>query len=299
MAERTVELDFDVDLRETSFGHKSMFIGNDERAPGLWWPTHTPDGLGTLHLTYAGDPNRIRGEAWGPGAQWLLHQTPDLLGVDDRPETFQPPPGKVADLLSHRRRPIRFGRTGRVFEALLPSILGQKVQTQMAVRSLRGIVRRFGESAPGPVDLTAFPSADRIAELGYHEFHRFHVERKRADTIIRAARAASRLEQVSDRSPTEVDARLRSIRGIGAWTSGWVRWIALGDADAIPIGDFHIPNNVAWALAGEERATDQRMLELLAPYEGHRGRVVRLVKSSGTAAPRYGPRLSFMEIAGF
>ena len=299
MAERVVDLDFDIDLRDSAFGHKSMFIGNDQRAPGLWWPTHTPDGLGTLHLTYAGGRNRVRAEAWGPGRQWLLEQTPGLLGVDDHPEQFRPPPGPVADLLARRRRPLRFGRTNRVFEALLPSILGQKVQTQMAVRSLRATVKRFGDPAPGPVRLTTFPAAERIAGLGYHEFHRFHVERKRADTIIRAARAADRLEQVIDQTPAQADSRLRSIRGIGPWTSGWVRWIALGDADAIPIGDFHLPNTVAWALAGEERATDERMLELLTPYEGHRGRVVRLVKTSGQAAPRYGHRLSFMEIGGY
>ncbi|MCP5025317.1 MAG: DNA-3-methyladenine glycosylase 2 family protein [Actinomycetia bacterium] len=299
MSQRTVDLDFDVDLRDAAFGHKAMFIGNHWRDPGLWWPTQTPDGGGTLHFTYAGTQRRIRAEAWGPGAHWLLEHAPAVLGVDDHPETFRPGPGPVADLLNRRNRPIRFGRTGRVFEALLPSILGQKVQTEMAVRSLRGIVRRFGEPAPGPVELTMFPTAERLAEIGYHELHRFHVERKRADTIIRAAKAAQRLEETGDRTTEQIDARLRSIRGIGPWTSGWVRWIALGDADAIPIGDFHLPNSVAWTLAGEARATDERMLELLEPYQGHRGRVVRLIKTSGAHAPRYGPRLSFMEIAGF
>jgi hypothetical protein len=32
------------------------------------------------------------------------------------------------------------------------------------------------------------------------------------------------------------------------------------------------------------------MLELLEPYAGHRGRVIRLVGVSGEKAPRYGPR---------
>ena len=64
------------------------------------------------------------------------------------------------------------------------------------------------------------------------------------------------------------------------------------------VGDFHLPNLVAWLLAGEPRGTDERMLELLAPYEGHRGRVQRLLEASGTHAPRYGPRTEARSIAG-
>jgi hypothetical protein len=56
------------------------------------------------------------------------------------------------------------------------------------------------------------------------------------------------------------------------------------------VGDFNIPNLVAWSLAGEPRADDRRMLELLAPYAGHRGRVVRLLGSAGIKPPRFGPR---------
>ena len=54
---------------------------------------------------------------------------------------------------------------------------------------------------------------------------------------------------------------------------------------------------VAWALAGEPRGTDERMLELLEPYRGQRGRVVRLLELAGIAAPRYGPRLAPRRIA--
>ncbi len=49
---------------------------------------------------------------------------------------------------------------------------------------------------------------------------------------------------------------------------------------------------VAWALAGEARGTDERMLELLEPYRGQRGRVLRLLELAGVRAPRYGPRMA-------
>jgi hypothetical protein len=63
------------------------------------------------------------------------------------------------------------------------------------------------------------------------------------------------------------------------------------------VGDFHLPNLVAWALAGEPRADDVRMLELLEPYRGQRGRVQRLLEASGMQAPRYGPRMAPRRIA--
>lgn len=96
---------------------------------------------------------------------------------------------------------------------------------------------------------------------------------------------------LTSRTPAQVQDRLQHIRGIGPWSAAMVTATAMGDPDAVPVGDFHIPNTVAWHLAGEARATDARMLELLEPYAGHRWRVIRLAKASGSA-PRYGPKLS-------
>ena len=69
--------------------------------------------------------------------------------------------------------------------------------------------------------------------------------------------------------------------------------MALGDADAVSVGDYHLPSLVSWALAGERRGTDERMLELLAPFAGHRGRVIRLLAGAGSSRPdalRMAPR---------
>lgn len=70
-----------------------------------------------------------------------------------------------------------------------------------------------------------------------------------------------------------------------------------GRPDAISLGDFHLPNLVAWVLAGEPRGDDARMVELLAPYAGQRARVIRLLELSGLRAPRYGPRFVGRSIA--
>jgi 3-methyladenine DNA glycosylase/8-oxoguanine DNA glycosylase len=96
----------------------------------------------------------------------------------------------------------------------------------------------------------------------------------------------------------DVYARLRALPLVGQWTAAEVGLRALGDPDAVSVGDFHLGGAVSWALAGEERGTDARMLELLAPYAGHRARVVRLIESAGIHAPRRGPRMAPRSITG-
>jgi 3-methyladenine DNA glycosylase/8-oxoguanine DNA glycosylase len=93
-------------------------------------------------------------------------------------------------------------------------------------------------------------------------------------------------------------ARLRAYPGIGPWTAAEVTLRALGDPDAVSVGDFHLPNVVAFALAGEPRGDDARMLELLEPWRGHRARVVRLLEASGIEAPKFGPRYAASDRRG-
>jgi 3-methyladenine DNA glycosylase/8-oxoguanine DNA glycosylase len=72
--------------------------------------------------------------------------------------------------------------------------------------------------------------------------------------------------------------------------------VSFGDADAVSVGDYHLPSLVAWALAGERKADDARMLELLEPYRGQRGRVQRLLEVSGIYPERRGPRMAPRDI---
>ena len=74
---------------------------------------------------------------------------------------------------------------------------------------------------------------------------------------------------------------------------------AWGDPDAVSVGDYHLPGLVAWALARERRGTDERMLELLEPYRGQRGRVIRLLEVARGPAERHGPRYAGRRIESF
>jgi 3-methyladenine DNA glycosylase/8-oxoguanine DNA glycosylase len=252
-----------------------------------WRTSITPGGPVTLHLQVS--EGSVEAEAWGEGGEWALHQVPDLLGFGDDPAAFKPDLPFLRDL-HMRAEGMRFGATLSVFEVLVPTILGQKVTTRESHRGYRLLVDAYGEPAPGPGRLRLPPAPQALAELPYHDFHPFGIERKRADIIRRVASRAERLEEIVGMSQDDAVRRLMAFDGIGPWTAAFVMATARGDADAVAVGDYHLPNMVAWALAGESRGDDTRMLELLEPYRGHRGRVIRLLKQAGIHAPKYGPR---------
>jgi len=289
-----VSTDAPIDLRLTlaplAHGRGDPTIRFDENA--IWRATRTPSGAATLRLRSA--PGGVEVSAWGPGGEAAVADAADLVGAHDAPERLVAHHRIIADLV--RRRPgLRLPRTNRAFEAVLPAICEQKVTGKEAQAAFRGIVMAFGEPAPGPTDLRLPPAAATLATVPYFRLHPLGLERRRADVVAVVARLAPRLEGAAD---AEVLARLRAVSGIGPWTLAEVGRIAFGDPDAVSIGDYHLPNLVAWALAGEPRADDARMLELLAPYEGQRGRVQRLLEVSGLRAPRYGPRMASRRMAG-
>jgi 3-methyladenine DNA glycosylase/8-oxoguanine DNA glycosylase len=262
-------------------------------AGGVWRAMRTVDGPATLHV--AASPGAALLQAWGLGAGAAIEAAPALIGLLDEPDQFVPHHAILRDLV--RRNPgLRLPRSGRLLEALVPAILEQKVTGVEARRSFRALVARHGEPAPGPVGLRLQPSARTLAALPYPAYHVLGVERRRADVIRAASAMASRIEAAA--SPQDAGRLLRGLAGIGPWTTAEVLRIAWGDPDAFSLGDYHLPNLVAWALAGEARADEARMLHLLEPYRGQRGRVQRLLEASPSLRiPRFGPRMAPRSIA--
>ncbi len=262
----------------------------------IWRAQDTSDGPATLCITRTG--RAASAAAWGPGAHAAVSGVPDLLGARDDPAALVPAHRVVAEWA--RRWPRRrLTATWGIWEHVVPTVCGQKVPGLNARNSWQGILRRWGRIPPGPAPaaLRLPPDPDTVASLAYHEFHRFDVERRRAEAIIEFARRARTLDGVARLDPATARSRLQNVRGIGAWTASIVVLLCHGDPDSVIVGDYQIPSFVTWHLAGERRGDDARMLELLEPYRGQRARVQALAKSAG-APPRHGPRMSLQDLQG-
>ncbi|HXM56648.1 MAG TPA: DNA-3-methyladenine glycosylase 2 family protein [Candidatus Dormibacteraeota bacterium] len=297
-ATRTLRLSRPLDLPATL--HPVRRGGTDPtmrlRAHEVWRATRTPAGPGTERLVpLAGGELLV--EAWGPGAEWLVDRAPALVGELDDDSDFRPDLPLLRDL--HRRhRGLRICRTEAIIEAAVASILEQRVTGVEAMGGWRALVRGLGEPAPGPLPgLVVPPEPARLAEARYPQFHTYGIERGRAETIRRVAAHAAWLEEALDLPLDAARVRFRALPGIGHWTAAEVALVALGDPDAVSVGDYHLPHVVSWALAGERVGSDARMLELLEPYRGHRARVLRLLLAAGIAPPRRGPRLPVRDVA--
>ena len=289
MPHRLISSALPIDLVRTLFplcrgpGDPTMRIGPDE----AWRAMRTPAGPATLHVRSLGYD--IQAEACGAGAGWALDNAPALIGALDDDAGFEPRHDLVAELWRHLRG-VRITRSGAVVHGLIPTILEQKVTGHEARRAYRSMVLATSEPAPGDAGLFLPPDPARIAETPYFTFHPWGVERRRAETVRAVCSQAARLDACASLPIDQAANRLRSVPGIGPWTVAEIARTVFGDTDAVSVGDFHLPNVVCWALAREPRGTDERMLELLEPYRGHRARVQVLLEAGHIGAPAFGPR---------
>ena len=257
-----------------------------ENSGAIWRASRTPYGPSSTRFSQSAEGVTI--ESYGTGAEWAIANAPELLGAKDDPTGFEPK-GKLAEL--ERRHPgIRITRTKAVFEATLRAVCEQLVTGREARKSFDRIVYKFGERAPGPLELWVPPAPEVLAKAAYWEVRPMGVEMKRANTLRAIGRSAKAIEQTSDMVMADAYKRLLFVDGIGPWTAAEVAVIAWGDADAVSVGDYHLKDLITYAFTGEARGTDARMLELLEPFRPHRARVIKLLHAAHIQPPRFGPR---------
>lgn len=221
-------------------------------------------------LVVTGDAGALT--AWG---QWLP--------PDDGAAAFAPSNEKLAQL--HRRLAgLRLLRVPWVFDVACGAVLQQRIAFVDAVKQFGRIAKAFGARVG---EGAAFPDGPTLAKVPLYELQRLGVDAQRARTLHALAKSEAQRPFLSaDTSFDEIVRRLELLPGIGPWTMGMIRGYGLGDSDATIVGDLGLPHLVCWALAGEPRGTDERMLELLEPFRGHRFRVTRLLHAAGISVPR-------------
>lgn len=278
-------------------------VGALQRGPGdptqqragqvIWRCSRTPAGTATVALAPAGDGS-VRAAAWGAGREWALAQVPALCGAHDDARDFDAARHPlVAE--AHRRRPgLRLARTDLVFDAFAQAVIEQKVTVRQAFGAWRRLVTWQGERAPGPTPrpMSAPPTAHGWRSIPSWAWHRAGLEPPQARTLVRAAArpdAVERAARTSDAGGRDAHA-LTFLPGVGPWTAAETRIRALGDPDAVSVGDYHLAHHVGYALTGR-RTDDAGMLDLLEPWRGHRQRVIRLLLAVGAGEPRRAPRL--------
>jgi 3-methyladenine DNA glycosylase/8-oxoguanine DNA glycosylase len=258
-----------------------------------WRGVRTPEGDATLMVDTRPREGRVHAAAWGSGAEWILDSLPALLGAEDDPSGFEPRHQVLADVWRHHRH-WRIGRTGLVMEALVPAIIEQKVTGQEAFAGFRNLVHRWGSRAPGPghdLELWVQPDPDTLRHIPSWEWLKLHIDPARSKAVVMAARVAHAVERTATTSTDEADRALQALPGVGVWTSAEVRQRALGDADAVSFGDYHVAKDIGWALTGTA-FDDEELERFLEPYRPHRGRVQGLVALAGLHRPRLGPRMA-------
>jgi 3-methyladenine DNA glycosylase/8-oxoguanine DNA glycosylase len=240
-----------------------------------------PCGPLTYEAVQRGDEVAVR--VWGPAAtpvgdrEAAIDRARDWIGWRDHGGDLVE---RTADHPALHRAArhvgtVRLSRLPRVQEAVGRAVLGQLVQGVEARRSTAQLAALIGVPAAG--QLWCWPTAVAVGRTPAHALRRCGISLRCATALHRTALDDAPLERVRD-DRDRLDRRLRAIPGIGVWTSAEVRF-ALGDPDAVSVGDYNLPGTVCHALAGatREECTDELMLELLEPYRGQRGRVIRLV----------------------
>lgn len=233
---------------------------------------------GGLVVEACSDPDGVTVTVYGPPGEHdagaALASARGWAGLDDDPGDF----GEV--VAAHPVLRELHGRIGtpllsrlpRVEEALGRAFVHQLVQGREARRSCNEIALRIGTQVDH--DLWSWPSGQALRHTPDWALRRCGVSARTAQGLRAAAVHAGRLEAARS-DWALLDRRMRALPGCGAWTSGTAR-LALGDPDAVPEGDYNLPSLVGHVLAGEP-ADDAGMASLLAPFAGHRGRVLRLL----------------------
>ncbi|WNS41959.1 DNA-3-methyladenine glycosylase [Paenibacillus sp. MMS20-IR301] len=161
-----------------------------------------------------------------------------------------------------------------LFEALCWAILGQQVNLAFAYTLKQRLTAEYGESLEREGQTYyQFPRPEVFAEVQAEELCRLQLTRSKACTVLEVAALIaggelSREDLLALPSPAAAEQRLLEIRGVGPWTSQYVRMRCLRDASSFPVGDVGLQNVVKFLTGLDRKPTPAELLELARPWQG-------------------------------
>lgn len=279
---------------------------------GLTWLSFRPLETGPVTVAIAHPkstvaPDEIHYHIWANGdvvaIETMIERMPRILGIDEAAlagwAAFDELLADTAHLLPHqvvearRKNPgMRLMSTGQLVDELYTVVLEQKVTQHQAQATWRWFADTFGEASPAgePAPKIA-PAPETILQIQSWQWHTGWVQPFLARTLKTVASRATALDRLAKKPLHDISTGLLSLPGIGPWTIAETLQRTHGAADLVSVGDFHLAHHIGEALTGQ-RTNDAGMLELLAPWRGHRQRLVRLIYASGIRFSRFGPRLA-------
>lgn len=222
--------------------------------------------------------------AFGANAPALAEETALCLAQQDHYATFQTPDTGI-QRLHWQLAGLRLLRFPWLYETTCSTILQQRIRTVDAMRAWRRITQRWGAEAP--LGLRAFPPHETLAQIPSFQIEALDIDIKRTRALLKFAQESKFHPLRPDMTFSQLREHLLRIPGIGPWTTESVLGYGAGDPDAAIPGDLHLPHLVCYALAGEPEGSDERMMELLDPFRGHRFRIIRLLYESRLTVPRH------------
>jgi AraC family transcriptional regulator of adaptative response / DNA-3-methyladenine glycosylase II len=192
-------------------------------------------------------------------------------------------------------RTLIAGRTGLriplapgAFEALVWAVIGQQINLPFAIQLRRALTRLAGEPIGG--GRYAHPSPERIAELDPTKLTALRFSRSKAEYLIGVAQAVctGRLDLLSltRGSALVAERTLRSIRGLGPWTTHYTLMRGFGLGDCVPVGDSSLSSGLQRLYQLPERPGARETATLMAPFAPHRSLATCHIWASQTKGER-------------
>jgi AraC family transcriptional regulator of adaptative response / DNA-3-methyladenine glycosylase II len=234
--------------------------------------------LGTVEVRHQPEQSRLAVAVRGPGAgamAQVLSQVRRVFDVDAEVEMIGVHLSRDPSLaaLVARRPGLRVPGGWDAFELAVRAILGQRV-TVVAARRLAGrLATLCGSALPPPgcrgTLSRAFPSPDQVAGCDLDALGMPGARRAALRTLAEAAIADPHLFH-SRGTVEEAVARLRAIRGIGAWTAHYIALRALRQMDAFRAADIGLLRGFAGAEGARPTPAELlRRAEAWRPWRGY------------------------------